>query len=398
MRFKTYQMNEATIQFIINHSDDNPHQLMLHAARYPEVDIAQAVKQIAARQRIRNKLPGFYSNPGIEYPQQLPLEQCSSEQTARHKAELVSGSLLVDLTGGFGIDFYYMVQRMNKGIYVERRSELCNLATKNFKLLGLTNFEVINASADEIVPDLTSVDWVFVDPHRRDISGRKTVLISDCEPDLHSLVPILLEKSNNLLVKLSPMLDLHRALTELPGTIQVDILAVENECKELLFVIQKNKQNKDLAIRCFNYTKNKEVQRVEFSGIKDTTEVEYCAKPLDYLYEPNVALLKSGAYNRIAQRYKLMKFHPNTHLYTSSECIYDFPGRVFAVVEVKESSRQTYSYLSERYSSANISVRNFPMSSDELRKKTRLKDGGDLYIFAFKTFDNQNLITVCKKI
>lgn len=391
-------MNEATIQFILTHSDDNPHQLMLHATRYPDVDIAYAVHQIAARQRIRYKLPGFYSNPGIEYPQQLSLEQCSSEQTARHKAELVSGTLLVDLTGGFGVDFYYMAQRMKQGIYVERRPELCNLATKNFKQLGLTNYEVINAAADEIIPDLPHMDWVFIDPHRRDSTGRKMVLISDCEPDLNTLVPLLLEKSNNLLVKLSPMLDLHLALTELPGTVQVDILAVENECKELVFVIQKNTLNKNIAIRCFNYTKNREVQQVEFSGIKDTTDVEYCTEPLDYLYEPNVALLKSGAYNRIAQRYKLMKFHPNTHLYTSSECIYDFPGRVFAVVEVKESSRQTYSYLSERYSSANISVRNFPMSSDELRKKTRLKDGGDLYIFAFKTFDNQNFITVCKKI
>ena len=392
-------MNKATLQYISDHADSDPLQLLLSAHCNPEVDVAFAVRQLSARQRIRYKLPEFYANPEVEYPQQLALEQCSSEQTATHKAGIVSGNLLVDLTGGFGVDFYYMAQKMKESIYVERQPELCELAVKNFKLLGLTDFKVFNSTAADFLTSLQQADWIYIDPHRRANSGRKTVLISDCEPDLNLLAPELLNKGTNLLVKLSPMLDLHRALQELPYTKQVDIIAVDNECKELLFVINKSKKGEDdILIRCFNYRKNKSLQLMEFRGIKDSSATVYCSEPLEYLYEPNVALLKSGAYNRIAERFKLLKFHANTHLYTSSDLIADFPGRVFKVIDVKENSKQTYTFLKSHYPAATISARNFVMSSEELRRKTQIKDGSDWYLFAFKNAANKNLITVCKKI
>lgn len=394
----TERMNSATTRFITEHTNDDPLQLMLTAHRYPEVDMQWAVRQIAARQRIRYKLPEFYSHTEIQYPQQLSLEQCSSEQTARHKAGLVTGQTLVDLTGGFGIDFYYMAKERVESYYVEPQAELCEIAEFNFKLLDLKGFTISNSSAENYLRLMKNVDCIYLDPHRRDTSGRKTVLISDCEPDLRQLLPELFEKSKKILIKLSPMLDLQRALIDLPYTQQIDIIAVENECKELLFLLDKSTSRENVKIRCFNYHKNKPVQQFDLKGLDDTVPVSYASYPLEYIYEPNVSVLKSGAYNRIAKQFDLLKFHPNTHLYTSSHYFNEFPGRVFKLTEYRVSSKETFSYLNITYKSANISVRNFPLSSDELRKKTKLKDGGEWSIFAFKNIENQNIITISRKI
>lgn len=390
-------MNTATYQFIQTHADADPHSMTLAAKRYPEVDMPFAVRQIAARQRIRSKLPEFHEQLYIEYPPQLSLEQCSSEQTARHKAQLISGHSLVDLTGGFGVDFFYMSQQVTESYYVERQTELCHLARKNFDLLGLKGFTVVNEGASDFITRMPTVDWVYIDPHRRDSTGRKTVLISDCDPNLTLLIPEIMDKCSHILVKLSPMLDIHRAIIDLPTTRQIDIIAVENECKELLFILDKEPEITDRKIRCFNYQKNKPLQLIEFSGLKDVATAAYTHSPLEFLYEPNVAIVKSGAYNAIAQRFGILKFHPNTHLYTSSTYIENFPGRIFRVCEVVESSKQRFVYLKDKYERANISVRNYPMSSDELRKKTKLNDGGDWYLFAFKNSKNQNIITICTK-
>lgn len=390
-------MNSTTLQFIIKHADDDPLQLSLQAHRYPEVDMAMAVRQIASRKRIRTKLPQFYNELNVLYPVQLSLEQCSSEQTAVHKAKIAKGKSLVDLTGGFGVDFYYLAQNFESSTYVERQEELCALARHNFRVLGLQGYQVVNQSADDYIVSMPSVDWVYIDPHRRDASGHKTVHISDCEPDLTRMLPKLLINAKTVMVKLSPMLDLHKAIVDLPGTRQIDIVAVENECKELIFLLSSDQKQNNIKIRCFNYLKNNVVQQFELDESKNSLPIAYASVPLDYLYEPNAAILKSGAFNAIARHFNLHKFHPNTHLFTSTAYIPGFPGRIFNIRETKLLTKQTYRYLQQVYPAANISVRNFPMSVDELRKKAKLRDGGEWYIFAFKNAENQNLISICTK-
>jgi hypothetical protein len=391
-------MNSKTLQFILTHAEVNPLDLTLQSHRYPGVDMAVAVRQIAARQRIRTKLPEFYKIDRLLYPVQLSLEQCSSEQTAKHKATLVKGKIFIDLTGGFGVDFYYLAQNFEQSIYVEKQEELCKLADHNFRFLELKDFQVVNQTAIQFISTMPLVDLIYIDPHRRDSTGHKTVQISDCEPDLTQILPDLVSKSKTLMVKLSPMLDLHRAIADLPGTFQIDIVAVENECKELIFLISSDKvSDKHLKIRCFNYMKNKIIQQFETISLHDSENVYYTLNPLEFLYEPNVALLKSGAFNTIANYYKLQKFNPNTHLYTSAEYISDFPGRVFKVIETLAFNKQVNKYLQQKYTRANISVRNFTMSVDELRSKTKLLDGGEWYLFAFKNADNKNILSICKK-
>ena len=371
----------------------------MQSHRNQELDLALAVRQIAARQRIRTKVPTFYQVETLMYPVQLSVEQSSSELTALHKASMVKGKRLVDLTGGLGVDFYFMAQQFEESIYVERQESLCELAEWNFKQLGLTNFSIENTDTEDYIQIMPETDVVYIDPHRRSESGRKTVFISDCEPDLTSIIDILLNKTKTVLVKLSPMLDIHKAISDLPCVSQVDIVAVDNECKEILLKLEKNRNNENpTTVRSFNYLKNNSIQKYFSQSIKDTDIVEYTSQAEKFLYEPNSAVMKSGGFNRIATDFKLKKFHPNTHLYTSSELRQEFPGRVFQVESVHDFSKHTINILKNEYGSAHISVRNFPMSVDELRKKTKLKDGGELYLFAFTTGNNHHILTICKKI
>lgn len=391
-------MNEATTQFILDHSEDDPIQLMLQASRYPEVDMPFAVRQVASRQRIKTKVPVFYACDAFIYPQQLSIEQSSSELTARHKASLVSGKRLVDLTGGLGVDFYFMAPHFEESIYVERQADLCELARSNFKSLDLKGFTVIHADASTYIRSMPHADVIFIDPHRRDQSGKKTVQISDCEPDITLLSDQLLSKSETIVVKLSPMLDIRKAVNDLPSTIRVDIVAIENECKEIILVLQnKVSDTEQFSIRCYNYLKKGIVQTFLVSGSEATDKVVYTNQPLKYIYEPNAAIMKSGAFFTVAERFTLMKFHPNTHLYTSDTLQEDFPGRIFRTVETFAMSKKTIKLLSDKYKSANISVRNFPLTVDELRHKLRMKDGGDWSILAFTTGINEHLLTVCTR-
>jgi 16S rRNA G966 N2-methylase RsmD len=390
-------MDKATQQFILDHAGDNPARLMLQSSRFPGIDMPFVIRQIAARQRIKAKIPTFYEHPDLEYPRQLSVEQSSSEQTALHKAKLVSGTSLVDLTGGLGVDFYFMAQHFNDSIYVERQEELCELAAINFKILQLKNYSIRNADATDYIHQLTEADVIYLDPHRRDKLGRKAVQISDCEPDLTKLSSLLTSKAKTVIVKLSPMLDLHRALLDLKETIQVDILSVDNECKEIVLLLRKEDAVTTPLIRCFNYLKNGEVQLFSYTGLEDTELNTYTDSPSGYLYEPNPSIMKSGAYNRIADQFELKKFHPNTHLYSSEHYHDEFPGRVFKISENIEFSKSAVRQLRDSYPTANISVRNFPLSVDELRKRTKIKDGGNWYMFASTVGSTKHLLTLCTK-
>lgn len=389
-------MDEQTKNFIIDHAEDDPAKLALRASLFPGIDMAFCVRQIASRQRAKNKIPTFFTNPEVHYPSHLSIEQSSSEITARHKASLVSGQRLVDLTGGFGVDFYFMAKKFDESIYVERQSELCELAGINFKVLGLQHFSIIHADTMDYIKQMPSVDVVFVDPHRRSKEGKKTVLIEDCEPNLTQLVPVLLKKSRIVLAKLSPMLDIHKAVRDLSATVQIDIVAVDNECKEILLLMKSGSLVLPV-LNCYNYLKNGSVQTFHRAVLSDEPAAMLTDKPLAYLYEPNAAIMKSGAVNAVAQQFNIYKFHPNTHLYTSNELHPDFPGRMFKITEYLPLSKKTINYINHNYSKANVSVRNFVMTAEEFKKKAKIKDGGDCFIFCFTTIDDKSLITICVK-
>ena len=288
-------------------------------------------RQINGKQKTRSKIPAFFDNDELLYPVQLSLEQSSSESTAKYKSTLCEGNALVDLTGGFGVDSYFLSARFNTACYVERNEELCSLAKHNFKSLGRENIEVINANSEIFLSEIAPVDWIFIDPARRSESGKKVVFLSDCEPDVSALSDTLLSKAKKVLIKLSPMMDISAALRELPNTAEVHIISVDNECKEILLLMDQGKHNNQL-IRTVNFGKNKETEYFDFhSEEEQPIAVSFASQPEKYLYEPNSAILKSGAFKLVANRFDLYKLHKNTHLYTSSKLSLNFPGRVFEV-------------------------------------------------------------------
>jgi 16S rRNA G966 N2-methylase RsmD len=390
-------MNKETKQFIIDNRDANIHQVALQQAKYPLVDMPLAIRQINGMQKIKAKVPLFYNNADILYPVQLSLEQSSSESTAKYKANLCEGNTLADLTGGFGVDCSFMARGFKQATYVERQAELCQLATHNFNALNLPHIAVINAETENYLSSMNPVDWIFIDPARRSSTGKKVVLLSDCEPDVSALSSQLLSKAARVLIKLSPMMDITAAVKELPNTAEIHILSVDNECKEVLLLLDHDTHTHQ-KIKTLNIGKNDKTESFEFQQDEETkATVTYAHTVEKYLYEPNAAVMKSGAFKLIAARYGLRKLQQNTHLYTSDKQVLEFPGRVFEVLQQRGSSKKDLKELSANNSKANITTRNYPLSVEELRKKLNLKDGGDLYLFACTLAPDTKVILECRK-
>src|ERR1035437_2198549 len=386
-------MNIQTKQFITDHEMDDIFELKLNFRSDTETDIDLAIRQIAGKQKIKSKVPLFYVTEDILYPSQLSLEQSSSESTARYKSTLCEGNSLVDLTGGFGVDCCFMSGHFQEVTYVECQPELCELASHNFKVLKKNHIHVIQSETEKYLATMEHVDWIFIDPARRDKSGKKVVLLSDCQPDVSSLVTILLKKANRVMIKLSPMMDISAAVRELPTTSEVHILSVDNECKEFLLILGQTIQE-DKKIKTVNMTKMNEIQEFEFLWHEESeAEVTYTSIIEKYLYEPNASILKSGAYKLIGKHFNFRKLHPNTHLYTSNELILQFQGRVFEVIKTWGISKTERKELSKHIPKANLTTRNYPISVDEIRKKLKLKDGGEVYLFAC-TLANENKVII----
>ena len=399
------EISLETLAFIEEHAEDNVQTLALRAARYPNVHMATAIVQIAARQTARTKLPTWWSIASIRYPSHLSMEQCSSEVTARYKAtlipeELKSGSI-TDLSGGFGVDFTCMAEGFEKATYVERQEELCALAEHNLPLLGLPHAEVVNADSVKYLESMDCQSVIFIDPARRDIKGRKTVLISDCEPDISRLQSLLLEKAQRVIVKLSPMLDISLALEQLQCIKEVHVVAVKGECKELLLVMEADANSTEARIVCTNLpTSVPAVWPTPFCFTRQ--EEENSTYPVAtqikrYLYEPNGVLMKAGAFRSVASHYGVEKLHPNSHLYTSDQWIKDFPGRVFEVITHGGFGKREVKELLTSVKKANLTVRNFPNSVAELRKRFKLPEGGDDYLFATTLSKGDKVWILCRK-
>lgn len=383
-------------QFIREHQHDDVRALALQAKKYPQFDMPAIITQLSGWQAAEHKIPSWYATDGIIYPAHLSLEQCSSEVTAKYKSALLKGNSLVDLTGGFGIDCAFLSSGFREVTYIERQKELCEIAAHNFTVLGLNHITVQHNDSVAALKELPTVDCIFIDPARRNEHGGKTVLVSDCEPDVEALESLLLEKAKRVMIKLSPMLDLSLALRSLPHTSEVHIISVQNECKELLLILepQARETTRNIPIHCINFT-NKGIQTFEFTSQEETTvEIQYTNEVEAYLYEPNASVLKAGAFRSIAHRYELKKLHPNSHLYTSKVYIPDFPGRCFHVTGLSFLKDKE---LLKGIAKANITVRNFPLSVAELRKRTKLKDGGEIYLFATTLNDEKKVLIRCDK-
>lgn len=380
------------------HLHEDVSALALRLGRFQHLNASLVLRQVAGYQVLVRKVPTWYEIADLIFPDSLPLEQCSSEATARYKASLLPPDIqrIADLTGGFGVDFAFMATGKSKAVYMERREDLVAVAQHNFNALGLHQAEVFHGDSPSLLHE--TFDLLFLDPARRDAKGGKVVALSDCEPDLTVLKSKLFEYAPLLLVKLSPMLDISLALKQLPETTEVHVVSVDNECKELLFFLSAESVTDEPRIYCVNLRNNAAAQYVEFTKSQEQVAVCHLAEtPQKYLYEPNASILKAGAFSILTQTYNLYKLHPNSHLYTSETLIKDFPGRAFvveAVFPVHASALKTH--LAD-LNKANISTRNFPETVAQLRKKTKLKDGGDTYLFATTLKDERKVFIRCVK-
>ena len=355
------------------------------------------LNQILGLQISKIKLPSWYDHK-IIYPPKLSLEQCSSEWTAKYKKSIVNkGTSMIDLTAGFGVDCAYLSDKFDKTYYNECNTELAKLVEYNYNVLGFENITTSNKDAIEILDKIDSIHLVYIDPARRDNLGRKTVSIEDCEPNIVQMQDSLLEKADQVLIKLSPMLDIDNAILLLKNITSIHIVSVKNECKELLFLLDKtckatpeivcvNIQDKKKDI-IFNFTKREEIE----------TEVLINTELKKYILEPNSSLLKAGAFKCIAKRFDLEKLHPNTHLYTTDNFIEDFPGRIFEVDEVFLFHSQNIKNIKKEIKKGNLSTRNFPLSTENLKKKLNITDGGDIYIFGTTIYNEDKVILTCRK-
>lgn len=394
--------SEETLRFIRLHRRDDVRTLALQAAKYPDVDMAEAVVQIAGIQIAEKKIPQWAQTEGILYPKHLSMEQCSSEVTARYKASLVEGDSFADLTAGFGVDCSFIARRFRRADYVERQETLCRLAAHNFPLLGLSHINVHCADALTYLQAMAPVDCLFLDPARRDSHGGKTVAISDCEPDVSRLEPLLVEKGRTVMIKLSPMLDIAAVLRDLRCVREIHIISVNNECKELVVILRRDSDvsesiGKEIIISCEQLVNNSPFQHFDFTYAEEREVVCPIADKVGaYLYEPGAALLKAGAYRLLAARYGVSKLHLNSHLYTSDEPV-AFPGRAFKVMAVSGFGKKDLKALLSGVEKANLTVRNFPSSVAELRKKLKLKEGGDTYLFATTLASGEKVLIKCRK-
>ena len=417
--------------FIKKHLKDDVNKLAL--SKFPEgVDKQFVIRQIHARQVLSKKLPSWAENDELIFPKKLSLEQCSSELTAKYKVSLSTEfveerlsmkvhessrkefsedscglvdkeRVLVDLTGGMGVDTAFLSDNFDKTFYVEMQEELCEIAKHNFKVLN-KNIEVVNDNAEHFLTICDEVDCIYLDPARRDEYGRKMVSLHDCSPDVVELHDLLLEKAKRVLIKVSPMLDIEMVKKELKDISAIHVVAVRNECKEVL-ISQRTTDNGQQSVGVSQHLSITATDLREGWNFTFVEEEELNAqwtladKVGKYLYEPGVACMKAGCFKLLSQRYALDKLHRNSHLYTSDELISDFPGRIFEVLEVfpfdKKTKKEITSLLNQQ-PKASVATRNFPLSAEELKKNLGLKDGSDFYLFG-TTMKGENKVVILAK-
>jgi 16S rRNA G966 N2-methylase RsmD len=365
---------------------------------YSNLSIDKKIRhQVLSRKKVQKKLPTLHNKKEILYPVSLSVEQSSSEITANYKASLIKGKTFVDLTTGMGIDSLFIAKQFEQGILIERNKELAEIDLHNFFVLNQTNVKIAAGidSIDFINQFNEQVDLIYIDPARRNELGNKVVSLSEYEPNVISILDRLFAISTNILIKTSPLLDISKALIELKFVKEVHVISVDNECKELVFQIEKEYDN-DIKITTINFDK-KGNQLFEYL-LKDEKQcIAEFAAPLTYLYEPNASIMKAGAFKMIGEQLGLKKMHPHTHLYTSDHLVENFPGRTFKIEGFSKFDKKEVAQMLPEMK-ANIAVRNFPISTNEVKKKFGIKDGGDIYLFVTTNYKNEKIILFNKKV
>lgn len=386
-------LNDITKQFIRENLNADVPTLALKKAPVG-TDVSLALRQIAARQLLQKKVPQWAENENLLFPVHLSIEQCSSEAAAKYKAGLLDGQTFADLTGGLGIDTFYISQHFQQTDYVEMQTELCDLARHNFAILK-ADVKVLNETAEDYLKRCEPKDCIFIDPARRDEHGRKTISISDCTPDVAALQDLLRQKAKRVLIKLSPMLDISKALEELCHVKEVHVVAVANECKELDLIMERDYQG-EVHFVCVNLMTNQ--QELCFTMAEERNSTTRLADGvMKYLYEPNPALMKAGCFKLLTACFDVYKLHRNSNLYTSDRLILDFPGRVFEVQDWAPYNKKIKSTLLADVKKASVAVRNFPLSVAELRKNLKIADGDENYVFATTLKGEEKIIILTKK-
>ena len=387
-------MNQVTRDFIREHAEADVRQLALRGAKDPEVDLTYALEQIAGRQMAKTKIPSWAAVDDIIYPPHLSMEQCSSEQTAKYKASIAGkGVLVVDLTAGFGVDMAFISQGFQRAVHVERQPALCAISSENYKRLGLQHIEVVCGDGVSYLHQMDHADMIYLDPARRDVHGGRTYGIADCTPNVLEILDEMVVKASRVLLKLSPMLDWRKAVEDLGKVNEVHIVSVDNECKELLLVLTK--EVKPLKVVCVNNEKVFSFDR----DYKSPSQKSGITNPLqqEYLFEPNASIMKAGCFELLEQRFGVMQLDKNSHLFVADKEIPEFPGRQFIIKRATSMNKHELKAALAGIDRANITVRNFPMSVVELRKKLKLKDGGDVFIFATTIADEGHQLFICRK-
>ena len=437
----------TTSEFVKQFRKSDPRKLALQASRYPDVDMPYALNQIQGWQTALRKLPSWAACDGVVYPPHLNMEQCSSEATARYKQQVArrwaeripnaSRTSMTDLTGGFGVDFSFTSRCFDCATYVERNASLCEVVGANLPRLGIRNAQVKCAEAEAVLKQTEPQTMIFLDPARRDEHGAKTVLIADCTPDVCQLLPSLMQKSQFVMLKLSPMLDWHKAIVDLDGKVrEVHIVSADGECKELLLVLAPDGKP-EVQVFCvdilsrpdsegqyprseFVYSIATNVQEevmennsksenstsaqptnstfnIQHSTLPPATNSTFNIQHSTFLFEPNASVMKAGCFDEIARAYGVSAISRNSHLFLSDELKEDFPGRTFAIDAVTTMNKRQFRQTLSGMKQANIAVRNFPLSVAELRKRLKLNDGGDTYIFATTTSEGDHILMLTHK-
>lgn len=386
-------LNTGVQNFIQKNWNTDIVSVLLKKPIFDGISQKELVEQLEAKKKCVKKLPTWFETSNIYYPKKLNIEQTSSEKTAAYKSQIVTGETLLDLTGGFGVDSYFFSKKIDKVFYTEIDARLAQIASYNFKILDAKNVEVI---AKDGISFLESVekrfDWIYIDPSRRNDLKEKIFRLADCAPNVIEHIDTLFHKSDNIILKTSPLLDISRGIEELQNVSEIHVVAVNNEVKELLWVLKKTNRESPL-IKTINLKGTHESFDFVLSTEKETDST--FAEPRQYLYEPNAAILKSGAFKQIGNRFFLKKLHEHSHLYTSDELI-EFPGRRFKVENVLRYNKKARGSLNIK--KANITIRNFPKSVADIRKKHKIKEGGGIYLFFTKNFLDQLIVIVCSGV
>jgi len=390
--------NQKTLNFIQEHSNDDVHKLSLSKSKFSGIDFQFAIQQIEGKQRAKKKLPKLSTKPGFFFPPKVSLEQCSSELAADYKTKLVFGKSLLDLTGGLGIDCMSFSNSFDQITYIEKDETLCELMQHNCKILSKRNITIINDEAENFLKSTKyNFDWIYIDPSRRMHSNRKVFKLEDSQPNIIEIMPELLAKTDNVLVKISPFIDINYVLKQLNNVEKIIVVAIENECKEILLMLKKHSIQNTL-IQAVNINKNNFIveEYTEFLKIKSTKN-DY-SLPNDYIYEPNVAWLKAGLHDFSADKLGLKKLHFNTQLYTSNKKITNYPGRIFKLIQIVKPSKKEVNKSISNLEKHNIIVRNFPEQANDMYKKFSLKEGGEKYIIATTDQNNKKILLFCERL